>query len=216
MSTYIYSSRETFLARCWWQSIGDDTTPVVEGNAVAKERLAAIWLETGARNHRDHWNRYLQSTKDGELKKRLAPSDYVTPEHQYYELFWFGAYTQGSPRADSQRFYEIRPADRVWTVFPWVLDYSMPRFSGYVGIWPAAQPQGALRKESGAGLWAVEGLPAEPARGERFYNLRLIAPGGERVKRYPSEGSWFFNSRKGEAGFIAMEILSIPHQFGEI
>ena len=45
MSTYIYSSRETFLARCWWQSIGDDTTPVVEGNAVAK----SVWRPSGWR-----------------------------------------------------------------------------------------------------------------------------------------------------------------------
>lgn len=216
MSAYVYNPRETFLARCWWQRIVDHTTPADADDAGAKERLAAIWVETGARNHRNHWNGFLQSTKDGELEKRLAPSDYVTPEHQYYELFWFGAYTQGSPRADSQRFYEIRPADRVWTVSPWVLDYSMPWFSGYLGIWPASQPQGALRKDSGAGLWTVEGLPAEPTQGERLFNLRLIAPGGERVKRYPSEGAWFFNSRKGEAGFIAMKILSIPHQFGEI
>ncbi|WP_313203144.1 hypothetical protein [Pseudomonas sp.] len=214
MSTYIYNSRKTFLARCWWQGAGERIEP--DAWADAKHRLAAIWVETGVNGHRDHWDRYLQSTNDGQLEKRLAPADYVTKEHQYYELFWFGAYTEGSPRPGSKLLYEIRPADRVWTVYSWVVDYSLPQFSGYVGIWRTNEPQGALRKTSRAGLWTVEGLPVEPQRGERYCNLRLIAPGGERVKRYPSEGSWFFNSRKGEAGFIAMEILSIPHQFGEI
>ncbi len=214
MSEYIFNPRETFLARCWWQgsriSVGPQTW------ADAQDRLAALWVESGSQGARGHWDRYLQSEKDGVLEKHLAPLDYPSSTQQYYELFWFGAYTKGSVSDEKTRYYDIRSADRVWTLSNWVLDGNASFLSGYVGIWAADAPAAALRKPQGSRLWTIDGLGRELKRGERQFNLQWVTPDGGELKRFSYYGDHFFNTRKGEAGLIAMEILSIPHHFEEI
>jgi len=213
MSTYRYNPRDTFLARCWWQGAGVRIEP--QAWADAKRHLAAIWVETGSRSENGHWDRYLRSEKEGVLEKHLAPEDYLSPEQCYYELFWFGAYTKEGAGQNKRRYYEIRAADRVWSVSRWALDSSLDALSGYVGVWWADAPQG-VSKPDGARLWTIDGLDQELKRGDRQFNLSLTTPSGRPLKRHESNGDWFFNTRKSEAGFVAMEILSIPHQFGEI
>ncbi|NIF26662.1 hypothetical protein F3J44_09710 [Pantoea sp. Tr-811] len=214
MSEYLFSPRDTFLARCWWQGAGARIEAAAW--AEAQPHLAAIWVETGSRKARGHWDRYLQSEKNGVLEKHLTPDIYVSPEQRYYELFWFGAYTQGSVAPDKRRYYEIRPADRVGSVYRWVLDSSLDALSGNVGIWETEEAQGVLRKPQSARLWTIDGLGRPLSRGDRPCNLRLITPSGYALKRFESHGERFFSSRKGEEGFVAMEILSIPHHFGEV
>jgi len=213
MSEYLYSHRDTFLARCWWQGAGVRIEP--RAWAEAKRHLAAIWVETGSRGNRGHWDRYLQSEQDGVLEKQLSPIDYLSPDQHYYELFWFGAYTQGSGERGKRRYYEIRPADRVWTVARWALDSSLDALSGYVGIWRTDEPQGGAIKPDGARLWTIDGLDEALNPGDRQYNLRLTTPSGYPLKRYESDGDRFFNTRKGESGLVALQVLSIPHPFGE-
>ncbi len=215
MSEYVYNSRYTFLARCWWQSSAVRIEP--ESWADSKRHLSTVWVESGSGGARGHRDRYLQAEPDGVLEKNLNPSDYQSATQQYYELFWFGAYAKGSYAHDKPLYYEIRPADRVWAVSRWVLDHSDNFLSGYVGAWPASEPKGADRKPDGARLWRIDGLAREGLKqGDRHCNLQLLAPGGSKVCRYQRAGGRFFNTREGEAGFIALEILSIPHQFGEL
>jgi len=213
MSVYHYNPRDTFLARCWWQGANVGSEPRAWDEA--KRHLAAIWVGTGSRGERGHWDRYLQSERDGVLEKPLLPADYLSPTQSYYELFWFGAYTKGSVRPDKRRYYDIRAADRLWGVSRWALDSSLDAFSGYVGVWWADEPQGLARKPDGARLWTIDGLGQALNRGDRQFNLRLKTPSGYPLKRHESDGARFFNTRKSEDGFVAMEILSIPHNFGE-
>ena len=208
MSDFVFAPDHSFLARCWWQ--GSGTRIGANGWADAEKHLSAIWVETGSRGAHGHWDRYLRSEVDGELEKQLDPSDYVSPEQRYFELFWFGAYTKGAYAADKALHYEIRPADRVWSVVRWVLDYNSSALSGYVGIWEANERMAAGRPK-GARLWALEGLPRDGLKkGARHADLALRTPGGERVRRYLSNASWFFNSISGEEGLVALEIQAIP------
>lgn len=212
MSEYLFNSRETFLARCWWQASAQRIEP--QAWADQKHRLSAMWVETGSRGNRGHWDHYLQSEENGVLEKRLDPVDYLSPSQRYFELFWFGAYTKGSAGPGKRLYYEIRPADRKWNIARWALDSNA--WSGYVGIWETDEAQGALRKPASARLWTIDGLAPEMQEGERRFNVLLSTPNGGNLRRYASEGALFFNTNKGDAGRVAMEILSIPHQHGEV
>jgi hypothetical protein len=215
MSEYIYDPRHTFLARCWWQGAAGHIEPGAWEQA--KQHLAAIWVQTGSTGIRNEWDRYLMAEAEGVLEKHLDPSDYPTPEIRFYELFWFGAYTNGGKGRNEKFYYEVRPADRIGTVSRWALDYNSSFLSGYVGVWEAAEAQGTHRKPEGARLWTVDGLPGEDMKkGDRLYNLQLLTPGGEKILRYQKNGAFSFNTLSGEPGHIAMEILSIPHHFGEV
>lgn len=211
MSEYIYNPRDSFLARCWWQGSAERIEPA--GWDHAKRHLAAIWVERGSRDQRGHWDEYLQSEADGVLEKRLEPIDYLSPDQCYYELFWFGAYTQGRPRPGKRRYYEIRPADRVGSVARWLLDCTW--LSSYVGIWKTSDAQGANCRPEGARLWTIDGLGPQMRCGDRQFNLQLITPAGEKIRRYESGGARFFNTSKGQHGLVAMEILSDPGHYDE-
>ncbi|QXH58394.1 hypothetical protein [Pseudomonas maumuensis] len=215
MSEYVYSPRDSFLARCWWQTSGRrievDTWDDIKG------MLGAIWVQTGSRNARGHRERYLQCEADGVWRKYIDPSSYVSPEHRYYENFWFGAYTRGRYSQCKQRYYEIRPADRVGSIGNWTLDFNTLYRSGYVGLWATKHPAGNDRLPAGARLWTVDYLPRQgPAQGLRRYNLRLLNAEGAQVRRLIHEGDRLFNVIHGDSGLITLEILSIPHHFGEI
>ncbi|MGE7993989.1 hypothetical protein ACQKPE_23790 [Pseudomonas sp. NPDC089554] len=214
MSEYVYNPRFTFLARCWWQA--SDTPIEPTGWAGASRYLSALWVETGSRGARGHVDRYLRGEPDGWLEKTLSPTDYQAPAHEYYELFWFGAYQQADGAEDKPLSYEVRVADRVWNVSKWVLDYNSSFLSGYVGIWEGTTPRGVKHKPAGARLWTLEGVQRGAMQeGSRHYNLQLLTPENERIRRYKRDGAWFFNSRKGEPGFLTMEILSFPLDLGE-
>lgn len=212
MSGYIYNSRDTFLARCWWQGAGHRIQPQAWDDS--KRHLAAIWIETGSRGNQGHYDEYLMSEENGVLEKRPDPIDFLSPDQQYYDLFWFGAYTKGSVRPGERRYYEIRPANRVWTIARWAVDCSS--FSGYVGMWKAEEEQGAPRKPEGARLWTIEGLAAALQPGTRQFNLQFVTPTGKTIRRHKIYGNRFFKTDDGEQGLIALEVLSIPHQLGEI
>ncbi|WP_449433914.1 hypothetical protein [Pseudomonas putida] len=220
MSEYVFSPRDSFLARCWWQGAGVQIGP--DAWDQVKARLAALWLQVGSRGSRGSrgsWDRYLQAEAQGVLEKHLDPTYYVTPDLQCYELFWFGAYTQGSYAADKPLFYEVRAADRVWTVSGWALDYSITflfNSSGYVGVWEATEQAGVHRKPEGARLWSIEGLAREGLKsGDRQFNLRLLTPGAQSMRSYKTDELSAFHIKSGDSGFVAMEFLSIPHHFDE-
>lgn len=214
MSDYLYNPRFTFLARCWWQATD---TPIEAADwAGASRHLSALWVETGSRGARGHVDRYWRGEPDGWLEKSLSPSDYQAKDHEYYELLWFGAYQQEAGAEDEPLRYEVRLANRIWRVSKWVLDYNSSFLSGYVGAWEGTSPRAIRRKPADARLWAVEGLEQSALKeGARHYNLQLLTPENERVRRYKRDGAWFFNSRKGSPGFFAMEIESFPHDTGE-
>ncbi|MBH3412596.1 MULTISPECIES: hypothetical protein [Pseudomonas] len=214
MSHYVFNPRFTFLARCWWQ--GSGVRSVTAATPARERQLGAIWVQTGSRGANGHYDRYLQAEPDGVLEKPLDRSDYANPGQRYYELFWFGAYAKGSYAADKPLFYEIRPADRAHKVSDWVLDYNASVFSGYVGIWEASEAQGVQSKAGDARLWRIEGFDQEKiGEGDQLFNLQLLTPGGEKILRYTRYSDRFFNSRKGEAGLVSMQILSMPHHFEE-
>ncbi|HDS1735292.1 MULTISPECIES: hypothetical protein [Pseudomonas] len=212
MSDYIYNSRFSFLARCWWQGSGKRIEPQAWDSAT--EHLAPIWVQF---NGNDRWNRYLLAEPDGVLEKSLSPLDYDNPKHTYCELFWFGAYQRGSYQHGEQCYYEIRPVDRAWMRHPWVVDYNSSFLSGYVGIWGADEKAAALRKPAGSRLWTLNGLDHEALkRGTRRCNLEWVSASGSKVRRYQTDGISALNIISGEEGLLALEVLAIPYEFGEI
>lgn len=208
MSNFIYSPNDTFLARCWWQ--GSQRINVDAWEQV-KHQLAAVWVQTGGRHARDSHDRYLQCEAQGRWVKNLEPNLYTAPTLQFWELFWFGAYTRGTPTDDKPRYYEIRPADRVGSIGAWTLDYSASKASGYAGIWQASHVRGAeLAPE--ARLWTIDGMPRlGPTSGQRRYNMRLLVPGGKPLRRHERDSAIFLNVHQGEEGMVAMQIISKPH-----
>ncbi|MFZ5936645.1 hypothetical protein BGP84_17325 [Pseudomonas putida] len=212
MSDYNFNPGFSFLARCWWQ---------VSGGFIQAEQwdtldhaLAPIWVQFGSEGfvHNDHWDRYLRAEPEGVKVLQLGPSDYRTSEHRYCELFWFGAYNLRQDRSGAKLRYEIRPYDRVWTPYNWILENNPSPWSGYVAMRRPSQRAGALGAESTSMLWSLGGLDlSNLSKGQRHCNIELLSPSGRLARRYYKRGAWLLNTVSGTPGLISLEIENVPH-----
>jgi hypothetical protein len=206
VNCHVYNPQLSFLARCWWQ-LQERIEP--EHWLDATPHLAPLWVEFDSDGR---WDRYLRAEPEGQKEKHLSPEDYRRRGHTYCELFWFGAYSQGLPHPRTKFRYEIRPYDRVWMPWNWVLDFNDHAWSGYLGFKRPEQPAGSDRGSLGTQLWTLEGLDARNLRkGAVHCNLELVTSTGRLVRRYKTDGVGAMNMLSGQRSLVTLEILSAPH-----